>query len=220
MILMFARVHNGKAARGDTFVPTWIFTLAYLLLWSATGIAAYVIALAADTLADESDWLMDNASRIGGALVVLAGVYQLTPLKDACLRKCRTPINFVLTSWRDGYGGSFRMGLEHGVYCLGCCWLLFLILFPLGMMSIPVLALITLLIFIEKSTPVGPRAAKIAAAVFIAYGALVIAVPDALPMAMNEGEMEMSGTGAEEEEGMEGMPGMEQAVPAPEEAMH
>ena len=195
MILMFARVHNGKKARGDNFVPTWVFTLAYLLVWSATGVAAYAVALGADRLADESAWIMDNASRFGGGLLVMAGVYQLTPLKDVCLRKCRTPITFVLSSWRDGYGGSLRMGMEHGVYCLGCCWLLFLILFPLGMMNVAVLALITLLIFAEKSLPIGRQVARAAAAGFILYGALVVFVPSALPMYMdNSTDMEMTGS--------------------------
>jgi predicted metal-binding membrane protein len=193
MILMFARVHNGKKARGDNFVPTWIFTVAYLLVWSITGVAAYAVALGADALADESEWVMENAPRFGGGLLVLAGLYQLTPLKDICLRKCRTPISFVLSSWRDGYGGAFRMGVEHGVYCLGCCWLLFLILFPLGMMNVAVLALVTLLIFAEKSLPVGRQVARATAAGFILFGALVIAVPDALPMAMDDSHMKMSG---------------------------
>ena len=206
MILMFARVHNGKKARGDNFVPTWVFTLAYLLVWSVTGVAAYAVALGADALADESEWVMDNAPRFGGGLLILAGVYQLTPLKDTCLRKCRTPISFVLSSWRDGYSGTFRMGVEHGVYCLGCCWLLFLILFPLGMMNAAVLALVTLLIFAEKSLPVGRQVARATAAGFILFGALVIAVPDALPMAMDDSQMETSG--ATDMDGMSDTGGM------------
>lgn len=129
---------------------------------------------------------MDNAARIGGGLLIAAGVYQLSPLKYVCLNKCRSPISFILHSWRDGYGGSFRMGLEHGVYCLGCCWLLFAILFPLGMMNIAVLALITLLIFAEKSTPFGRQIAALAAVALIVYGTVVIFVPDALPMMMND----------------------------------
>jgi hypothetical protein len=156
---------------------------------------------------------MDNAVYFGGALLVAAGIYQLTPLKDICLSKCRTPISFVLASWREGYGGAFRMGTEHGVLCLGCCWLLFLILFPLGMMNIAVLALITLLIFAEKSLPIGRQVARAAAVGLIAWGALVFFVPDALPMAMDDNGMEMSdGQGGDMggtpggTDSMEGMP--------------
>ena len=195
MILMFARIHNSKRDRGQNFVPTWVFTSAYLLVWSATGIAAYAIAVAGDALAGESTWVMDNAPRIGGGLLVFAGVYQLTPLKDICLSKCRTPVSFLMNSWRDGYAGAFRMGLDHGVFCLGCCWLLFLILFPLGMMNIIVLALITALIFAEKSLPVGRHVARAAALALVLYGAVVIFEPNALPMTMDSDAMEMTGSG-------------------------
>jgi predicted metal-binding membrane protein len=184
MIMMFDRVHHKRADRGESFVPTWIFAGAYLTLWSLGGVLAYGGALAGEELAHRSMLLMDNAGRIGGAVLIVAGVYQATPLKSVCLSKCRTPIAFILNSWRDGYGGSFRMGLEHGVYCLGCCWLLFVILFPLGMMNIGVLALITLLIFAEKSTALWKQATTFAAAALIIYGLVVLFVPDALPMAM------------------------------------
>jgi len=198
MILMFSKIHGDRRRKERTFVPTWVFAGAYILLWSATGVAAYGLAVGGDELADRSRWIMDNAERIGGALLVAAGVYQLTPLKTACLSRCRSPVSFLLTSWRDGYGGSLRMGFEHAAYCLGCCWLLFLILFPLGMMNIAVLALVTLLIFVEKSTPLGRQAAALAAAALIAYGALVIFVPEALPMSMHQmdhGTMDMDADG-------------------------
>ena len=126
-------------------------------------------------------WLMENGARLGGAVLIAAGLYQLSPLKRACLTRCRTPLQFVLTSWRDGYGGAFRMGLTHGVYCLGCCWLLFVILFPLGLMNVAAMAVITALIFAEKSLPAGHRIGQVAAAALIAYGLLVLVVPGALP---------------------------------------
>jgi predicted metal-binding membrane protein len=129
-------------------------------------------------------WVMDSAARIGGGVLVLAGLYQLSPLKDICLSKCRAPMAFVLTSWRDGYRGALRMGLEHGVYCLGCCWLFFVIVFPLGMMNVAVLAAIVVLIFAEKSLPFGQRVTQLAATALLTYGTLVILVPEALPTAM------------------------------------
>jgi predicted metal-binding membrane protein len=182
MILMFARVQRDKRQNGRAFVPTWVFVSAYLLIWTLFGVLAYVGAVWAGRLGQQVPWLMVNAARIGGSLFVLAGLYQLSPLKRSCLTKCRTPLDFVLSSWRDGYWGSFRMGLEHGVYCLGCCWLLFVIFFPLGMMNVAAMAVVTLLIFAEKSLPVGPRIAQWAALALIAYGALVVVAPGALPM--------------------------------------
>jgi len=184
MILMFARVHAGKRDRGQPFVSTWIFVAAYLVIWSLFGALAYLLAVGAERLAGQSLWLMDHAARLGGGLIILAGLYQLSPLKRICLARCRTPLGFILGSWRDGYAGSFRMGIEHGLSCLGCCWLLFVMLFPLGVMNVAVMALLTVLIFAEKSWSAGEWIARFAAVGFIAYGLLVIALPRALPAAM------------------------------------
>ena len=184
MILTFARVHAGKRERGQPFVPTWVFVSSYLLVWTLSGVVAYGAAAGTEELAEQWMWLMDNAARIGGVVLTVAGLYQLSPLKRACLSKCQTPLGFILGSWRDGYVGSFRMGLEHGSYCLGCCWLLFVILFPLGVMNIGAMVAITLLIFAEKSLPRGQTIAQAAALALVAYGALVVSVPDALPTTM------------------------------------
>ena len=181
MILMFSAVYAGKRQKEQPFVPTWIFVSAYLLVWIVCGVIAYPLALGADKLAAQSMWIMDNGARIGGVILVAAGLYQLSPFKRICLSKCRSPFHFILASWRDGYGGAFRMGFEHGVYCLGCCWLLFLILFPLGIMNIAVMALVTVLIFAEKAFPIGPRIAQLAALLLIVYGVLVIFLPSLLP---------------------------------------
>lgn len=181
MILMFARVQKDKRRNGRVFVPTSVFVSAYLLIWTLFGALAYAGAVWADMLAQRVPWLMTNTPRIGGGVLVLAGLYQFTPLKRSCLAKCRTPLDFILSSWHDGYTGSFRMGLEHGIYCLGCCWLLFVLFFPLGMMNLAALVSVTLLIFAEKSLPVGQRIGRWAALALIAYGALVVALSGALP---------------------------------------
>lgn len=184
MILMFARVHAGKRERGQPFVPTWVFVASYMVVWTLSGVVAYGAAVGAEELAKQWIWLMDNAARFGGGVLILAGLYQLSPLKRSCLSKCRTPLNFILGSWRDGYAGSFHMGLEHGAYCLGCCWLLFVILFPLGVMNVGAMVAITLLIFAEKSLPRGGQIAHVAAVALVAYGALIVFLPDALPTMM------------------------------------
>lgn len=184
MILLFAAIAAGKRQRGQPFAPTWIFVGAYLLVWSLFGSVAYGAALGAERLAATSPWFMGHAAQVGGAVLILAGLYQFSPLKDVCLAKCRTPLQFVLGSWRDGRGGAFRMGLAHGLYCLGCCWLLFLVLFPLGVMNIAVMAALTALIFAEKSLPAGRRIGHVVAAALIAYGVVVLFLPAALPTAM------------------------------------
>ena len=184
MILTFARVQAGKAARDQATVPVAIFVAGYLLVWIIFGAAAFAVASVGEALADRSMWLMDSAARIGGIVLIAAGAYQLSPLKRICLAKCRSPMSWLLNSWRDGPRGAMRMGVEHGTYCLGCCWFLFVILFPLGMMNIAAMALITALIFAEKSLPISRLAVTLAALGLIAYGALVLASPDVLPTMM------------------------------------
>lgn len=181
MILMFAMVSAGKKQRSQPSVPTSIFVSAYLLVWVAFGALAYGVAVGADALSTRWTWAMDNATRASAILVVAAGVYQLSPLKNLCLSKCRSPLSFIMTSWRDGRAGAFRMGLEHGMYCLGCCWLLFVILFPIGLMNIGAMVALTLLIFAEKSLPIGTIIGRVVGAALILYGALVFFVPQALP---------------------------------------
>src|SRR5258707_12137213 len=113
---------------------------------------------------------MLKAVRIGGSTFMLAGIYQFAPLKRVCLAKCCTPLDFILGAFRDGYTGAFRMGLEHGIYCLGSNWLLFVLLFPLGIMNIAVMAVLTVLIFAEKMFPPGGRIAQLVGLALILYG--------------------------------------------------
>jgi predicted metal-binding membrane protein len=181
MILTFRAVSADKQQR-HSFIPTWIFVSAYLLVWSLSGVLAYALALAAEMLAAQSMWLMVNAVRFGGIILVVAGLYQLSPLKHICLSKCRMPLQCILATWRAGYNGAFRMGLEHGAFCLGCCWLLFAILFPLGIMNITAMVLVTVLIYAEKSLPLGRQISQLVGGGLIAYGILVILWPALLPM--------------------------------------
>ncbi|WP_202298570.1 DUF2182 domain-containing protein [Mesorhizobium sp. 131-2-1] len=181
MILMFHQVQSGKRGRGETFISTWAFVAGYMLVWAVMGVLAFAGAAGAETLAGHVGLSTATAARIGGALLMFAGAYQLSPLKDLCLAKCRTPIGFILTSWRDGQWGAVRMGLQHGLLCLGCCWLLFLALFPLGIMNVAAMAVVTLLIFVEKTLPAGERIAKVSGVPLLLYGAVVLVFPQALP---------------------------------------
>src|SRR5262245_53598565 len=128
-----------------------------------------------------------TAAQIGGAIIVVAGIYQLAPLKDVCLSKCREPLDFIVTAWRGGATSALEIGLLHGAYCLGCCWLLFVILFPLGIMNVGAMAAVTLVIFAEKTLP-WPRLAPYATAgALVLYGALVITSPQLLPTFQQDG---------------------------------
>jgi predicted metal-binding membrane protein len=181
MVLTFHRVQAGKRQRGGTVVPTWVFVAGYMLVWTLAGVAAYAAALVAEAAAESAALSSHAVARVGGGVLVAAGVYQLTPLKDLCLSKCRTPLGFIMTSWRDGTSGASRMGMLHGAWCLGCCWLLFAMLFPLGMMNVAAMAGVTVLILAEKTLPRTQWATRATAVVLIVYGALVITLPRTLP---------------------------------------
>lgn len=181
MILMFDAIQAGRSGQGRSTVPTSVFVGGYLAVWAAFGVVAYAVALLAGWLSDASPDLAMVAPRVGGAVIVAAGIYQLTPLKQACLSKCRTPTQFILTSWRDGLMGTFRMGLGHGAYCLGCCWLLFVILFPLGIMNVAAMAVVALLVLAEKTLPVGRRISQLVGVVLVAVGVAIVLLPGLLP---------------------------------------
>ena len=180
MILSLHAIQRRRTGPG-AFYATWAFVAGYLLLWALTGVGAYALARGAEVAAAHFALSARSFARAGGVVLVLAGVYQLAPLKNICLSKCRTPIAFVMTSWRSGAMGALQMGWLHGLYCFGCCWLLFVILFPLGMMNVAAMAAITLLILAEKVLPWGKGIAYVAAVLPIAYGGAVIAMPALLP---------------------------------------
>ena len=202
VILTFHKVQADKRENGDAFVSIWVFIAAYILVWTLAGVVAYVGALAIEAIAARAALSSATTARIGGSVLVAAGIYQLTPLKHLCLSKCRTPVTSIMTPWRAGTAGALRMGLLHGAYCLGCCWPLFVILFPLGIMNVGAMAAVTLIIFAEKTLP-WPRIAPYAAAfALVLYGALVIASPQLLPTFQEDGgapmpaemQMEMPGS--------------------------
>src|SRR5262245_3937669 len=181
MILTFHKVQAANRQPRDAFVSTWVFAAAYLLVWAFAGLAAYVGMQAAEAAIVRAALPPVTVAQVGGAIIVVAGIYQLTPLKDVCLSKCRDPLDFIVTSWRGGATSALEMGLLHGAYCLGCCWLLFVILFPLGIMNVGAMAAVTLIILAEKTLP-WPRLTPYATAgALVLYGALVITSPQLLP---------------------------------------
>jgi predicted metal-binding membrane protein len=151
-----------------------VFLAGYLLVWIASGLVAYWGALAGEAIAAHFDLSAEASARFGGTILVAAGLYQLTPLKELCLTKCRNPMRFIMTSWREGTLGALYMGALHGVWCLGCCWLLCAIMFPLGMMNVAALATVTLVVFAEKTAPWGAATAKAMSVILFVYGLSVI----------------------------------------------
>jgi predicted metal-binding membrane protein len=167
------------------------FTVGYLLTWAAAGVAAWTIALSVSRLTgDALAW--GNAGRaVAGATVIVAAVYELTPLKDVCLGKCRSPLGFLLGSWRDGILGGLRMGAKNGAWCVGCCWALMAALFALGVMSITWMAFVAGLIAIEKILPWRRIATYATAAALLVLGVLILASPHAVPWLTVPGEQPM-----------------------------
>jgi len=181
MVMVYARVSTDRARRGRQATSTWVFVTGYLVAWTGYGLVAY--GLARGIAALEPKFLSWDAHGplVAGGAIVLAGVYELTPLKRICLRHCRSPLHFVLHGWREGGLGALRMGLEHGAYCVGCCWGLMLILFALGVMSLLWMAVVAGLIFLEKVLPLGEVSARVFAVAFVALGIWVAAAPASVP---------------------------------------
>lgn len=180
MALTFHRLQAARRERRQAFVGTWVFLAGYLLVWGASGVVAYLGAIAAEAAAQQLALSAETSARVGGVILVAAGLYQLTPLKGLCLTKCRTPLSFIMTSWREGMVGALQMGAIHGAWCLGCCWLLCAVMFPLGMMNVAALASVTLIVFVEKTLSWGALAGKAMGEVLVAYGLLVMFHPQAL----------------------------------------
>jgi predicted metal-binding membrane protein len=158
-----------------------LFTAGYLVTWAGAGLGAFTLAAILDRIAgDVLAW--DRAGRwVAGATLVVAAVYELTPLKDVCLGKCRSPLGFLLGAWRDGHWGALRMGAKHGAWCVGCCWALMASLFALGVMSLIWMAFVAGLIAVEKTLPWRRVATYGTAILLFTLGVLLFAAPHAIP---------------------------------------
>jgi predicted metal-binding membrane protein len=158
-----------------------VFVSGYLLTWTAAGLLAFSLSdMGRRLFRDTVSW--DRAGRwVAGGVLVVAAVYELTPLKTMCLRHCRSPLGFLLGSWRDGLPGALQMGAKHGAWCVGCCWALMAALFALGVMSVVWMAFVAALIAVEKTLPWGRLATYGTAAVLLALGVLIVAAPGMVP---------------------------------------
>jgi predicted metal-binding membrane protein len=170
-----------QMARRRSPVAPLLFTAGYLVTWTAAGLLAYGLFDAGRALlGDRLAW--DGAGRwLAGGTLVLAAAYELTPLKDVCLAKCRSPLGFLLGAWRPGARGALGMGARHGAWCLGCCWALMAALFALGVMSLAWMAFIAALIALEKTVPWGRRVTLATAMLLLVLGVAVLAAPGQVP---------------------------------------
>jgi predicted metal-binding membrane protein len=175
-VALYARM----ARRGPRIAP-FVFASGYLATWTAAGLAAYgAFKLGDGLLGDELAWA--GAGRwLAGGILVLAAAYELTPMKDVCLGKCRSPLGFLLSTWRGGTRGALAMGVRHGAWCVGCCWALMASLFALGAMSLAWMAFVAALIALEKTVPFGRAITYGTAALLLIVGSALIAAPDAVP---------------------------------------
>jgi predicted metal-binding membrane protein len=167
MVSVFAGLNRARGEAGRTVA----FVAGYLVLWTAFGAAATAAQWMLQTRGLLSPMLVSMSSVLSAALLAIAGAFQFTPLKQACLRACRSPLGFLLTDWRDGLSGAARMGVRHGLYCLGCCWALMALLFVGGAMNLLWIAALTLLVAMEKFAPKGDLLAKALGALMIGAGA-------------------------------------------------
>ena len=174
MILTFAALQRRKRERDQPYVPTAMFVAGYLVVWGVFSLAATTAQWALQQGALLSPMLALTSPLAGGVLFILAGIYQLTPLKNACLRQCRSPFAFVLNHWRDGRYGALRMGASHGIYCLGCCWVLMALLFAVGVMNLIGVAAIAALVFVEKLLRGGVWVGRVGGGAMAAFGAWLL----------------------------------------------
>ena len=174
MILMFAKIYRDQNQRGEPFVPTGIFVAGYIAVWGAFSLVATVLQCSLQDAGFLSPMMTSTSSVFSGLAFIVVGLYQWTPLKNACLRHCQSPLSFLMTRWRDGSAGAFQMGLSHGAYCVGCCWGLMALLFVGGVMNLLWVAAITIFVLAEKNTQAGPWGARITGAALIAWGGVTM----------------------------------------------
>lgn len=174
MILMFVKAERHRHPQQLPFFRITLFFLGYVILWGVFSavfalaqIGLYSVELLSPTMASTSPWL-------SGGILIAAGLFQFTPLKQACLKQCRSPVTYLMTAWRDGRAGALRMGLLHGLHCVGCCWILMALLFVAGVMNLFWMATITAFVLIEKLTPGGEIFGRVVGVGLIILGLLIV----------------------------------------------
>ena len=174
LLLLFARMMRKEKDKGAPYVPTGVFALGYVIMWAAFSAIATGAQWGLEASGLLSGIMVGTSAVLGAGLLIAAGVWQLTPWKNACLRHCRSPIGFLSAHWRPGRTGAFKMGLVHGAFCLGCCWFLMALLFYGGVMNLYWILGLALYNLIEKLLPAGARIGQLSGVILIAWGATLL----------------------------------------------
>ncbi len=175
LILAFSGVNRTRQAKSLPYVSTAAFVAGYVAAWTGFSILATVAQEALHGASLVSSMGVSTSEIFGGVLLILAGIFQWTPLKNSCLRHCRSPLGFILTEWRTGSWGAFQMGLRHGIYCTGCCWLLMALLFVAGVMNLWWVAALSAFVLIEKVSAAGMRIARATGGLLVIWGCWMLA---------------------------------------------
>ncbi len=170
MILLYATIARRRRTQGNTVAGAGVFALGYVAVWAAFSLTATTLQWGLDAAALLSPAMATTSVVTAGIVLVVAGVYQWTPLKQACLRQCQSPLSFILGNWCEGAHGALTMGLRHGLFCLGCCWMLMLVLFVGGVMNLFWIASLALFIMVEKTAAGSQWLSRAAGAGLIAWG--------------------------------------------------
>lgn len=171
MILLFEKLNQKRASQGRPTNPMAFFIGGYLLIWVGFSVFATLLNWGLHAGGNMTSMMGRTTPVIAGVSLVAAGVFQWTPLKYACLSHCRSPLGFLMSHWHEGRAGAVRMGLHHGLYCLGCCWLLMVLLFVLGVMNLLWIVALSLLVLAEKVVPAGRILVRISGLLMITWGA-------------------------------------------------
>lgn len=175
MTLLYAAIARKAARQGSVLAPTVVFVSGYVLMWTLFSVGAVVAQWALDRAALLSPMMVMTSPALGALLLIVAGIYQMTPTKTACLEHCRAPAHFISQHWRKGQWGALKMGMDHGAYCLGCCWALMGLLFFGGVMNLMWIAGIALFVLLEKVLPFGAAGGKFTGCALIAIGLFLLA---------------------------------------------
>jgi predicted metal-binding membrane protein len=170
MLLFYDSIARRRQEKGDTTAATGMFALGYVAVWTLFSLTAIALQFGLEQVSLLSPMMETTSIGFAGTVLLAAGVYQWTPLKQACLRQCRSPLEFVMTQWREGKWGAFAMGLQHGSYCLGCCWVLMMLLFVGGVMNLTWITGLAVFVLVEKLAPAGHWIGRVAGAGLIAWG--------------------------------------------------
>jgi predicted metal-binding membrane protein len=174
-VLLFTTIRRKQEASVRPSVEAWIFLGGYLLMWAAFSLVAALAQWGLERAGLLSMAMASTSATLGGVILLAAGLYQFTPIKNVCLRYCQSPVLFLSQHWRPGTVGAFRMGLRHGSYCVGCCWFLMALLFVSGVMNLVWIAVVAFYVASEKLLPLGHRLSRAVGVALIVSGAIVLA---------------------------------------------